>query len=328
MRIEADHIFDRVCQEDLFRYYLNRDPDHSGLHTNPLRKDLNPGCGFFVDYKGKLIFYDHAAKEGYDIFKVLKEKYNLSFREAYFRIDKDFNLGLTGDTPKEKIKVESKPSERKLIQVVQKRFTKEELKFWEDFGISYATLQLFGVMSIKNVYINKSLSYTSSKKMMIFAWVFPDSGHTKVYIPSLTGEKSIWVSNCSLEDIQGERMLPFLGELAIITKSLKDIMLLHELGYPSVAPQSEGAKVREGYIESLKSTFDRIVILYDNDGEFYPPKGISGKGKEAAIKLSTEYDIPFVFIPEGEPKDISDYYKKYGGDKTIELLKRLLYDKI
>jgi hypothetical protein len=327
MRINVDDILSRVDQGDLFRYYIGRDPDHPGLHTNPLRADENPGCGFFVNYVGKLIFYDHATKEGYDIFRAMKERYGYSFREAYFKINTDFNLGLLDEEPTPVKTIASKPTARKLIQVVQKRFTKSELAFWEEFGISYETLQLFGVVSVKFVYVNKRLIRTSDKNTFIFAWNFSKTNHIKVYIPSIDGEgKSEWISNCSLDDVQGEDMFPYLGELGILTKSYKDIMLLYELGYSAVAPQSEGGKFRDGFIESLKLTWDKLIILYDNDGEFYPKKGVSGKGKQAALKASQDHDLPFILIPDGEPKDISDYYKKHGREKTIELLNHLLND--
>lgn len=324
LRIRAKDIYDRVDQGNLFRYYLGRDPDLPGLHTNPLRKDDNPGCGFFTNYVGALIFYDHATKEGYDIFRVMKDKYGLSFREAYFRIDEDFGLGLFDGDPVEKLEVESIPSKRKLIQVVQKRFTKDELKFWKKFGISYETLQLFGVVSVKHVYVDKCLIQTSSNKQFIFAWFFKKTNHIKVYIPGMKeGEKSQWISNCSIEDIQGEHMVPFLGEQLVITKSLKDIMLLYEFGHTAVSPTNEGSLLREGYVESLKGMFNSITVFFDNDGEFNPPKGVGGKGKQAALKFASHYGLPFVFIPDDEPKDLSDYYYKYGEEKTIELINKL-----
>jgi hypothetical protein len=42
-------------------------------------------------------------------------------------------------------------------------------------------------------------------------------------------------------------------------------MVLHELGYPAIAPQSENANISEPVISSLQLTFNRVVVFYDND---------------------------------------------------------------
>ena len=68
-----------------------------------------------------------------------------------------------------------------------------------------------------------------------------------------------------------------------------------------------------------------MVIFYDNDGEFNPEDKANGKGKHAAKKLADQYQLEMVFIPDGDPKDISDYYYKWGDTPTKQLLKELLW---
>tara|TARA_R110000851_G_scaffold214993_7_gene367698 strand:+ start:2227 stop:2535 length:309 start_codon:yes stop_codon:yes gene_type:complete len=100
-------------------------------------------------------------------------------------------------------------------------------------------------------------------------------------------------------------------------------MCLYELGYIAIAPQSETTKLTATYIESLKVSFKEIYIFFDNDGEFNPPKERSGKGKDAAVKAGERYKLEYRFIPDGEPKDISDFYQENGKEKCKKLLKSL-----
>lgn len=113
--------------------------------------------------------------------------------------------------------------------------------------------------------------------------------------------------------IQGAHMIPKNGgDLLVITKSLKDVMVFYELGITAIAPNSENLFVSDKQLEKLKKYFKNIVVFYDND-----IAGVSGMNK---IKKSYP-ELKFIFIPRKyEAKDISDYYKKYGKEKTLKLI--------
>lgn len=109
------------------------------------------------------------------------------------------------------------------------------------------------------------------------------------------------------------------GENLIITKSLKDVCVLYEHGIPSIAPNSENIFVTDAQYTKLKEKFKNIYVLYDND-----EPGIAG-----AEKIKEKYpDVKLIFIPkESECKDISDYRKRWGKEKTNELINGYLYAK-
>lgn len=141
----------------------------------------------------------------------------------------------------------------------------------------------------------------------------------KIYRPLSETRKDKWRTNCTSIDLQGYEQLPDKGDLLIITKSLKDVMVLHELGYNAVALQSENDHLYKSIYNNLQQRFKRIVILFDNDKP----------GLEASIKLSNKYNIPRIYIDSGlyelyKVKDISDYIKVFGKDSAGELLKSLL----
>ena len=326
IKITADDVLSRVTQEELFIYYLDRDPNEYGLMTNPLRQDKNPGCSFFTNpNSGRIYFNDFAADIKYDIFDVIKEKFDINYRQALIRIDEDFKLGIINGKPcKERQEVLPAPKPKKIIQVIQKDWEQWELDYWLQYGITQSTLELFNVFPVKEVYVNKKLKFTTSKDNPIFCYYFPKTKNVKIYMPLSPTKKDKWRSSCTIKDIQGNDQLPFTGDLLLITSSLKDAMCLYELGYSAIAPQQEGTSLSVSYVDSLKDTFKRVVLFFDNDGTFYPDKGQSGKGKEATKKASKKYDIPYIFTGSDAYKDISDYYKQYGKEKTIELLTKIL----
>ena len=66
----------------------------------------------------------------------------------------------------------------------------------------------------------------------------------------------------------------------------------------------------------IKSKFKTILVFYDND-----LAGIQGMCRIKKIHP----ELKFAFIPKKyEAKDISDFYKKYGKQKTKELIDKAI----
>lgn len=98
-------------------------------------------------------------------------------------------------------------------------------------------------------------------------------------------------------------------------------MVLHELKFPAIAFSSEAiptrgenAKFVRSVIDQLLFRFERVILFMDNDQP----------GKDYSNKLSNHYNIPYVLIPDGEPKDISDYYLKHNRRKTRSMINKLI----
>jgi len=191
--------------------------------------------------------------------------------------------------------------------------------YWNQYGISSTTLQKFKVFPIETYWLN---SMRINCKEPSYAYYFGNN-EFKILCPYNKGTGK-WCSNSRYTTIQGYNQLPETGELLIITSSLKDVMLLYELGYTAIAFQSESYLIPKDTVEELKSRFSKIILFYDNDGDFNPEPGVAGKGKHGAKKNSIEYDLDMIFLPDGEQKDISDFYKEFGKSNTIEIMKKLL----
>lgn len=55
------------------------------------------------------------------------------------------------------------------------------------------------------------------------------------------------------------------GNYVVVTKSMKDVMVLYEYGIPAIAPCSENLFITDSQYERLKKKYKRVILLYDND---------------------------------------------------------------
>lgn len=300
----------KIDQVKAWKDLFGMDPTVGKLWRSPLRDDKKAGCSFFVNSQGVILFNDFAAGRKYNIVDMLKEHRNIGLFAALEALGDNFlSEPITYSTAR-----------KKLVQVKINGFSETELEYWNSYGITERTLKLFNVFSVSRVYVDKKLKKRSTRTNPIFAYFYPNSGNIKTYRPLTKEREDKWLGNATQDDINGWNQIPYFGELLVITKSLKDVMTLYELGVTSVAPQGEGMDIP---INILQSYYDKVVILYDNDGDFATARSPGTKGKGFAERLSRKYDVPMCFIPDEEPKDISDYYFKYGKEKTLWLLSQL-----
>jgi hypothetical protein len=199
------------------------------------------------------------------------------------------------------------------IRCATQDFSTSQLNWWKSFGISIKTLQLYNVYSVSSYWINdrwyekKCYGYYGGKKDDIEYW--------KLYFP---GERIKFLSNWTKKMIQGWTQLDKHGDILVITKSLKDVMLFHELGINSIAPLSETCALDRSFIiNTLSKRFKRVCVMYDND-----IAGIEGMIRvKKMLCEKKKCNILFFWIPRRyKAKDITDFYKMYGYDKTIELI--------
>lgn len=311
-------ILQRVSEEQLMEHYLGI-PVRKGLFVSPLRQDKNPTCAFYRNKNGDLIFKDFSGAFCGNFISVVMEKFQCSFAKALQIIGNDFGIihqkNLKVNTPKlaytGSVLKEHKSA---IIQVEVRDFQDYELAWWKSYGISKETLRRFNVYSCKNIFLNGNLFHLESANQHIYGYyggIKEGIEQWRIYFP---GKKKFkFLSNWSSIKIQGAAQLPKEGgKYLVITKSLKDCMTLYELGITAIAPNSENIFITESQYQKLKTKFENILVVYDND-----LAGIKGLKK---IK-STFPDIKVAFIPRKfNVKDISDFRKKYGKSETEKLI--------
>lgn len=315
--INKELILSRFSEEQIMEYYL-RIPVKKGLFRSPLRQDKHPTCSFFRNNSGYLIFKDFATGQYLNVFGVVQTLFGCNYHQALRIIANDFgilhdmrlkkNLGKINACP---IKIEDK--EMACIQVEIQEYTDLELKWWNKYGITIDILQRYYVYSCKHVFLNGQLFAKSQQHCPIFGYYgkrYHGMELWKIYFPKRN--KFRFINNWPAKKIQGYDQLPKAGDMVVITKAMKDCMVLSSLGIAACAPNSETLFVSEPVLADLKSRFGKIIVFYDNDRA----------GLYNMAKIRHQYpDLDYVYIPrEYDSKDISDYYKNYGKKSTINLI--------
>lgn len=303
-------ILEKITEYDIFRHYCHNFKEFNTKFCSELRRDNNPTCSI-IYLNGKLLYKDFGNGESHDCFSYVQTRYNLTFIEALKVIDTDFGLNLANKTEYTKSVATTYGidnqilKEKETVRIKKKRrsWTKEDLDYWGLFNITLKTLTKFAVEPISHFWINESRFTCDS-----ITYVYHLNGMYKLYSPLKKENK--WFSNTNSQCIQGLQGLQGVKEeqLLIITKSLKDVMCLYELGYKSIALQSETLMPSTELIRKLKLRFHTIVILYDND---YTSD--TNPGQTMANKICQEYGFQNIIIPDHyESKDISDVIKNHG----------------
>jgi len=305
INITKDDVLKKTSQYEIYATYLGFKPTIGEVYISPFRKDSNPSFGLYMSRKsGNIMFKDLGTGESGDCFKFASLIENVSTKQIIKNIYKQY---VSNKVTRKPITVPIKEYKDLDIVVDDIPYTAEGLAFWADFGITENTLKLYNVKQIKKFWVNAIEYWTATKTSPMFAYFVYSK--TKIYRPYYKKQK--FYTNCTSIDIQGWEQLDYSRDTVYITKSTKDVMLLHELGYSAIAPNGEGHDIPDKVLSILRDKFKRIVILYDRD---LP-------GLKASRKLwRLNKDLDFLFMPRKTEKDLSDYYRKYGKIKTLKLL--------
>ena len=95
---------------------------------------------------------------------------------------------------------------------------------------------------------------------------------------------------------------------------------MYDLDFECVSPMSESTPISKEKIEFYKSKYQRIILYHNNDKA----------GINANIRQSELYNCEYIFNPESQFKDYSDFIKQFSNEKDAyeegkNLLIELLY---
>ena len=293
--ITLDWILSKVTEYDIYAKYIGQFKVGM-IYNSPFRKDKNPSFGIYYSKRTKqLLFKDHGTGECGNVVKFVSL---FTGKTEYSDILSDIvdKLNITNSTKL----VSSKqyiPSTETVIGVVRQEFTDVDINYWKQFNISVDTLKKFNVNSIKYYLCNGIVKGTYKRENPMYAYKVYNN--FKIYRP-LADKYTKWRNNLTDYDIQGYEQLPQKGDILFITKSMKDIMCLYEMGIPAISPSSESTFLPKDVLEQLKTRFKRIIILFDRDVA----------GMKRSRKLSRETGLEAIFINKKfKAKDVSDAVK-------------------
>lgn len=325
-RITKQLLLDRYTEEEYMSFYLGIMPDKE-LHRNPLRTDSHPTASFYrsKNMNGELIFKDFSTGQHLNFVDVVMEKYKVNFNRALRIIANDFGIITKANFERNERQVEYdgtviKEKTDTVIQCEIRDYTPEELQWWLDFGITEATLKKFHVFAVKSVFLNGNYIMSSSPSNPVYGYYFgKDEGRElwKIYFPLKTTFRFLLNTNV----LQGTRQLPKTGDVVVVTKSLKDVMALHEMGIAAVAPQAESVIISSRQYAALSKRFGTVIVNGDWDKA----------GQKFMAESRRRYRCLCMSFTDKRKygKDVSDFVKKYGFEKAQKFFKktRLAFDK-
>lgn len=292
-------LLDKLDDYDIYSYYVGQFKIGK-LFNSPLRSDdKNPSFAIFKGMNGKLFFKDHGSGEGGNAIKFVKLYKGIQTRDELerelLRIVRKMNPNSGNAIRTYSYSVDSGPTD---IGIVRQPFTDVDKQYWKQFHISLDTLKKFQVFSIKYFLCNRVVRGTYKENSPMYAYKIDDK--FKIYRP-LASKYTKWRTNLTNRNVQGLSEIPKEGgNLLIITKSLKDVMCLYEMGFNAIAASSETTFIPDDMLQSLRSKWKHIVILYDRDKT----------GMLESRKYSRQYKLDAIFVHKKfKAKDISDAVK-------------------
>jgi 5S rRNA maturation endonuclease (ribonuclease M5) len=310
--ISREDILKYLTQEEIYSFYMGEKITSLGVYHSPLREDNIPSFALFFHRVDRdiLMFKDFATGDCGDFVAMVRKLFSLSYSEALEKVAYDLGLSNYSVSANKQIINYTKITQKQKVELGIKIRPWQQLdkEFWQPFGIKKSTLKKFNVFPISHVFYNGNAVKTHR---CAYAYVEKKDGKLtyKIYQPFEDKLKK-WINNANYSVHQGYTQLPKSGELLVITKSLKDVMSIHDIvGVPAIGLQSESVMMKDSVMDEYKSRFKKVVCLFDNDDA----------GIKLAKEFSKRYNVPHFFVlPISNSKDFSDFVKNTTINFSIE----------
>jgi len=321
VKLTGEAILEKISEYDVFKMYMPKTNWKLNVATHsPFRKDDNPS--FVIGTKhGNVSFIDFAdtSKRG-NCFNFVQMLHGLTFLEALKLIDRDFSLGIStgivGDY--KKIVSEYKQPDEigkkySLVQVVTRKFTTEELSYWNQYHQDIEDLKANNVYAISKVFLNRRL-FPLKETELRFGYLY--DGHWKIYRPYID-PKFKWIpNNVPITAMDGKEDIKDC-DVAFINKSKKDYMVMKKVFPCCCAVQNEGISCfSDENVKYLKANSNKQILSFDSD-----PTGVKNSKQITEIFDFDYVNVPRSYLSDGI-KDWADLAKDYGMNTIEKILKK------
>jgi len=321
--LTRDSILSKISEYDVFMLYM----PHKGWKLNqvtfsPFRNERNPS--FVIGNRnGYISFIDFGdtSKRG-DCFQFVQDLFNLSSMDEVLRvIDRDFGLGIASgkDVGRYKMIVsnyeqpEDLGKRYSLIQVKTRKFTHEELAYWNEYHQDISDLRRENIYSISKLYLNRQ-QFSLKETELRFGYLY--DGHWKIYRP-FGDKKSKWVpNNVPITAMDGKEDIKDCN-VAFVNKSKKDYMVMKKIFPCCCAVQNEGLGCfSKENVDYLKENSKRQILSFDSD-----VTGVQNS-QQITKMFGMEYcNVPRYLLKQGI-KDWADWAKVDGLEPIEQFLKK------
>ena len=262
-------IYANINQKEVLDYMYGYNVPLNSYIKNIFRNRVDNNPGAWVEFfNNKLVLVDFADDETnhIDIIRMVMLYYNLSYSNALsFLYDKFILRKNIIVQPAAKINT-NYAKERVVIRYAIRKYTTNDIKFWEKRDISIEQLSSDKVYSCAffefySRRLRKLIQISNSIYKLSFIQAHFISRAVKIYQPE---DKMRFITNCNETDIGCVQTINYNIPYIIITKSYKDCRILLNLGYNSIYILNETALPDYEALWFLY-LFDYVYILMDND---------------------------------------------------------------
>jgi len=312
LELNRQTVLTKISEYDIFKFYMPSLWSLNVVCSSPFRKDTNPSFVISSKY-GSLSYIDFGdtSFKG-DCFHFVRQLYNLSnLNETLIKIDKDFGLGIS----KKNVNIEYKQiisqykqphiTEKRSvqIQVMPKKFTLDDLAYWNMFHQDVSDLKRENIYSVGKLFLNKK-RFSFNKNEPIFGYLY--NSKWKIYRP-FENKKRKWIpNNVPITAMDGINGLDS-NKLAFINKSKKDYMVIRKLFLNTCAVQNEGIGCfSKENIDLIRRNSNKQILSFDSDAP-----GIKSS-KQITEMFKFDYcNVPKHYLAQGI-KDWADLAKLKG----------------
>jgi len=326
VNLTAEWILSKVDEVAIFSYYFQ--PFQLGkAYCSKLTKDRNPSASLYVSNSGRVKYKDYRQKGTLNCFEYVMKAHGCNFLQALNIIAQDFGLidrktrKVSQEILESGEKIDKEAKKQTLIQFKPSNWQQHHLDYWKQYEITPAELYTENVFPIADLWINKSYIPNFNNELR-FAypekWIDvneEENEGVKIYSPY--SAKMKWISSIPLSVPFGLNRLPLIDDLLIITKGVKDLIVLKKLFPAVIATQNESESSLPDWLQmDLLSRFKNCIIFWDND-----PVGV-----EACQSFNNRgfgyFNIPNEDRVKYGCKDASDVVKAFGLDYLKHLLQK------
>ena len=276
-QLTRQQLIHQVSERDIFCKYFGQ-WEFGKSYSSAFRKDDHNSTGFYLTDHGNLIYNDLRTNDKYDCIGFVMKKYSLPYYKAINKIAADFGLNSNGATVSMPTII--KPANQ-LIKPLKKvfiikacKFKKQHLEYWTQYGITLNELKANNIFAVESYVINKfdehdmcvNTFHSPKTNDIQFAYTFSrnDEKFIKIYNPYNATFK--WVGNVPLDLPFGIDTLPYKSDTLIITKSVKDCIVLRKFYTDVIGLQNESSSsITDELLQELKQKYKHIYVWFDYD---------------------------------------------------------------
>ena len=319
--VTLPEVLSKISESEILYHYLGI-KDIPCVISSPLREDRNPSFGLY-SMDGEHIFYkDFSTKDTGGTFTLLSRLWGVNYQEVlnrvYQELIKNNHITHTFVGKQTHVRTVSDVNSTSQLNVKTRDWKDYDLEYWGSYGIGLQWLQWADVYPISHIIFTKeSKKYTFPAEKLAYCYVEHKEGNTtlKIYQPLTKDHRRKWYNKHDRSVVSLWTKIPEYGNKVVICSSLKDALTLSaNTNIPALSVQGEGYTISETAINELKRRFTKQYVCFDNDAP----------GLTDATKLCESTGFTNLVIPQFDGgKDLSDYYKVFGKEAFIKLIKNL-----